>query len=77
MVGRINTPIAKVVTKDGECHVTITLELNINLTGESSIAGISAQSASIKKEEPEEVNWAIPDFGASPKISFGKKTGDE
>lgn len=68
----------KVITKDGEVKVSITLDLNINLT--NLLEGISlpvAQSQSTKKENSivenldDKVTWAIPDF-SSEKINFGK-----
>lgn len=63
----------KVVTKDGECQVSIVLELNINLNGD----GVAVSAQSIKqKEKPEKSDnfaWEVPDFEASPKIQFGKK----
>ena len=65
----------KIVTKQGECEVSIVLELNINLNSD----GLQV-SALAKKEEPtpvsksqvDDVQWAIPDFGPSEKINFGK-----
>jgi hypothetical protein len=66
---RITQPI-KVVTKEGEATVHITLELNINLnTGGLSI---SAQGKEEVKEEKEKTQWAIPEFGKTKKIEFGK-----
>lgn len=56
------------MTKDGEVQVSITLELNINLNTDGVKVGAQAME---RKEEPE--NWAIPDFGASPKLNFGKR----
>lgn len=61
------------ITKDGECNVTISIELTLNINSD----GLSV-SASVKpkdtKEIPEEedTKWAIPDF-ESQKIEFGKK----
>jgi hypothetical protein len=63
----------KVITKDGECQVSIVLELNINLNGD---VAVSAQSIKQEKEKPksgDNFNWEVPDFEASPKIQFGKQ----
>lgn len=69
----------RVVSKDGEVTVAITIDLNINLT--NLLEGISLSSALVndkpKKENSvtevvnDKVEWAIPDFG-SEKIDFGK-----
>jgi hypothetical protein len=69
----------RVVSKDGEVTVAITIDLNINLT--NLLEGVSLPSSSIAKEPKKEnsiteitsdkVEWAIPDFG-SEKINFGK-----
>jgi hypothetical protein len=69
----------RVVSKDGEVTVAITIDLNINLT--NLLEGVSLPSTSItdksKKENSiteianDKVEWAIPDFG-SEKINFGK-----
>ena len=63
----------KVITKNGECQVSIVLELNINLNGDSTV--VSAQSVKQEKEKSKSsgFNWEVPDFEASPKIQFGKK----
>jgi len=64
----------KVITKDGECQVSIVLELNINLNSEG-VAAVSAQSIKqvVEKTKESEFPWEVPDFEASPKIKFGKK----
>jgi hypothetical protein len=70
----------RLVSKDGEVSVAITIDLNINLT--NLLEGVSLPSSSIpdktnKKENSitevtsDKVEWAIPDFG-SEKINFGK-----
>lgn len=63
------------VTKDGECHLTITLELNINL-GTNGEVGASLQALSDKKpeavEKDEDPLFTIPDFVGGLKVNFGK-----
>jgi hypothetical protein len=61
-------------------HVTISVDLNINLNAEGITSGATGSSVStvenksgIKQENKESAIWEIPDFGASPKIDFGKK----
>jgi len=60
----------KVVTQQGECTVSIVLELNINLNAE----GLQVAARTVSAETPQEdkVEWAIPDFPSSKKIKFGK-----
>ncbi len=67
-------PETKVITKDGEIQVSITLDLNINLTTNGGVE-VTAQAKQVEQIETkkEETQWAIPDFGPSPRISFGKK----
>ena len=65
----------KILTQDGEVQVSITLELTINLNtdGVNVSAQTTAQAIEQKKEMPQEKDeWMIPDFGASPKLDFGK-----
>lgn len=63
----------KIITKDGECQVSIVLEMNINLNGD----GVAVSTQSTKQKEKENKSdsfaWEVPDFEASPKIQFGKK----
>jgi hypothetical protein len=63
----------KIVTKDGEVQVSIILDLNINLN--SSGLQVTAQGRVAEEQEKpkEDPHWAIPDFGSSTKINFGKK----
>jgi len=71
----------KVLTKDGEVQVSLTIDLNINLNSHGlsiNAEGTAVESdsgasfgGSAKKEEKFE--WAIPDFEEAPKINFGKK----
>jgi hypothetical protein len=66
----------KIITKDGELKVSITLDLNINMNG--SVGALSADGKSNAKKETlidnleDKVAWAIPDF-IPEKIDFGKK----
>jgi hypothetical protein len=58
----------RVVTQQGECTVSIVLELNINLNAD----GVKVAARTVSPETPEDkVEWAIPDFTSS-KIKFGK-----
>jgi len=67
----------KVITENGEVKVSITLDLNINLN--SGNIQVSAQSNTTEQQIKQNVSnkkesddWLIPDFGASPKLNFGK-----
>ena len=73
----LKSPVTKVITKDGECEITLCIELTINLNGDlNSGAAIAATSVKTKQDEPdddsEDSTWAIPDFNTQ-KIKFGKK----
>lgn len=77
MPARITPGTVKVVTQDGEVHVCITLELNINLNADGLAGlGVSDGETKIKKldkpKEDDSTIWEIPDFGSS-KIDFGKR----
>jgi hypothetical protein len=69
----------KVVTKDGEMHITISLELSINLNSDNLKIGaaptfvVPQMEEKIKKQSSEEPMWEIPDFAPMPKVDFGKK----
>jgi len=54
-------PRVSVTTKEGECQIHITLDLNININGEA------------KLENKESAEWVIPNFNSGEKVSFGKK----
>jgi hypothetical protein len=63
---------AKVVTKNGEVFVNISLELNIKLDGTNlQVVTGSGPSSPGSPTNNEKVSWQIPDF-SSDKIDFGK-----
>jgi hypothetical protein len=64
----------KIVTKDGEVKISISLDLNINMgeiSGGVNILKSDIESKATKKEE-DKIQWAIPDFTPAEKINFGK-----
>lgn len=64
----------KVITRDGEVQVSLTIDLNINLNGGVEVASVRAVQE--KAETPkanQETYWAIPEFEPAPRIQFGKK----
>lgn len=64
----------KIVTKDGEVKISISLDLNINMgeiSGGVNILKSDVESKATKKEE-DKIQWAIPDFTPAEKINFGK-----
>jgi hypothetical protein len=66
----------KIVTKNNELFVNISLELNIKLDGSITNLSLSpevlAQQAVQQKKQEEKVNWEIPDFSSGSKLNFGK-----
>ncbi|MHC4214817.1 MAG: hypothetical protein ACYSWP_15755 [Planctomycetota bacterium] len=72
MVQLIKSPQVKVVTetKEGECQVHITLDINLHTDGT-----ITARAA---KEEPrEEAPFLIPKFKSNEKVKFGERVTQE
>jgi hypothetical protein len=63
----MSVPVVVAETKQGECKVHITLDLNINLTGNT----ISIDSVKATKEEKPE--FTIPEFASGTKVKFGKE----
>jgi len=65
----------KIITKDGELKVSITLDLNINMNGSIEALSVDGKSTASKETSmgnaEDKVAWAIPDF-VSEKINFGK-----
>lgn len=62
----------KVLTKDGEIKVSITLDLNINLQDiNNKKLDNDFQNNKIEQTEDKTI-WQIPDFN-SEKINFGKE----
>lgn len=65
----------KVLTKDGEIKVSITLDLNINLQElEFKNKKFDNNSENNKIDQVEDKTvWQIPDFDSGQKINFGKE----
>ena len=61
----------KIITKDGELKVSITLDLNINMNGSIEAMSVDGKPSAKKETLDDKVAWAIPDF-VSEKINFGK-----
>lgn len=82
MASLIKPGSVKILTKDGEVHVSLTIDLNLNLNAEGISTGAevryvknesdTSNSSNVAKKE-EKFEWAIPDFEEAPKINFGKK----
>lgn len=81
MANLLKPNTVKVITQDGELHVTISLELSINLNHEnmkmlnspSAVVPEVTVSKKIASEEDDKPDWEIPDFAPMPKVEFGKK----
>lgn len=61
----------KVITKDGECKLSISIDLNINLNTSGITVGV--QNAKVEQKKEESAMWEVPDFAQIPKLNFGKK----
>lgn len=77
MAALIKPGSVKVLAKDGEIQVSLTLDININLNTENMIfeSKNRGDNNSIKEEIEikEKIDWAIPDFDSLAKVEFGKK----
>jgi hypothetical protein len=67
------TTIKNIYTQNGECKIEISLEIDINVNSDGVNVGVTPKTQSESPQE-EKVDWAIPDFGNSPKIKFGKNS---
>ena len=74
MVQLIRPNEVRIQTHEGECQVTIVLELNINLNTDGMSIAQSKKGQEAPKDD-DKVEWAIPDFTSSKKINFGKLEG--
>ncbi len=72
MVAQNRRHQVQVITKEGECKLDITLDININITTDKIEVNVVGGKG---VETDESVHWAIPDFEneQSEKIDFGKK----
>lgn len=76
----IKSPKVKVITENGSTDLSITVEpivieitINVNSDGKLNISSSEKTNIpSLIKEEEEPIGWAIPDFGSSQQIKFGK-----
>lgn len=62
----------KILTKDGQLEVFISLELNINLNGSGFDVTAQAKEVRTIEKPKEDTLWELPDFTDQPKIKFGK-----
>jgi hypothetical protein len=78
MANLIKPGDVKIITKNNEVFVNISLELNIKLDGNvTNLISESKGSSFIeqKKQEEEKVHWEIPDFSMNAgKLNFGKES---
>ena len=63
-------PKVTVVTKDGECDVNITLDLNLNITTNDIKVSVDGKGKIAQKEDEP---FMVPDFEAGGKIKFGEQ----
>lgn len=66
----------KIVTKQGECEVSIVLELNININADGLQVTAQANNkpavVEMTEKKEKEQDWFIPEFSNSTKVNFGK-----
>jgi hypothetical protein len=75
MPQHISTGKIVTVTKEGEVHLSITLDLNINLKadGQFGVTTLAAEAVEKPKEiEKDSFEYEIPDFSSGFKVDFGK-----
>jgi hypothetical protein len=73
---RPQTKIVQTVTKEGEVEVTIKMDITINLASDGLVlaqAQGGSQGGNSFVSDNDKVEWAIPDFGDTEKVDFGKK----
>ncbi len=72
MVQLLQPQQVKLVTKDGECKISLTIDLNINLNQNE---GLVKQGMKHENEpDDDEVSFVIPDFeGSGANLDFGKQ----
>lgn len=81
MVQYIDAQKTKVITRNGECEISINLTLNINLTNEGlnlsvgALPNINNQKDHLENKKTnveDKVEWEVPDFTNAGTINFGK-----
>lgn len=76
MVRLLKKKDVQVITKNGECEIHITLDLNISLNADGLQVGASAGKS--KSSDDEDFEWMVPDFSPdSQQVDFGKKVEEE
>ena len=60
-------------TRDGEVSIKLTIDINLNLSGQVSNVVASATEVSVTPKPKDEAEWLVPEFGPSTEtIEFGK-----
>jgi hypothetical protein len=73
MVQLLKKNEVKVITKDGECEIHLTLDINLNV-GDVNIKAEDVKCESKLKEE-DKSHFLVPDF-SSERIQFGQKVNN-
>ena len=72
-MGDVLKPIKiQTITKEGECVVTIALDINIHLDGDQLKITTNTKEEP-KEEKKDSSSWTLPDFNSFGKVKFGKK----
>jgi len=62
----------RTITQEGEVHLLITLDINLNLNSDGLKLSINGTNASSVTQEEDKVHYPIPDFSSGNGLSFGK-----
>ena len=77
MAALIKPGSVKVITKDGEIQVSLTVDININLNTNNMVFGAENKEENYsfsEQKENEKIKWEIPEFETPiEKVDFGKK----
>lgn len=61
------------ITQDGEVHLLITLDINLNLNSDGiNVSVKSGNSVTEEIVDDNKIHYPIPDFSSSSGLNFGK-----
>lgn len=67
----------QIITREGEIKIKLEIDINVNAGGDITLHTAAKEvSGGPRLEQVEENIWAVPDFGPTQKINFGKTIGE-